>query len=128
MDNENILGRIVDYIGGLIRGNASAANGSNLSGLTLPDSVTRNEFGEIVALLKGFLSSGEIQTVTVETRNLLSATVVEAEKTGFEQGWGKLKTLISDTRANEVVQPLLAFAFKHQDEFASVLKIFAGDR
>ncbi|GHU65734.1 hypothetical protein FACS1894184_02130 [Clostridia bacterium] len=126
MDNENFIGKIVDFIGGLLKGNGAGGANGGVSGLKLPDSVTHAEFGEVVGLLKGFLGSSDIQTVTVETRNHLSATVVEAEKQGVELGWVKLKTLIGDTRAQELVQPLLSFAFKHQEKFASVLKIFTG--
>ncbi|MDR1262235.1 MAG: hypothetical protein LBK46_01950 [Oscillospiraceae bacterium] len=128
MDNENLIGKIVDFFGGLIKGNSADAfnDAGELSGLRLPDTVTPSDFSEIIGLLKSFLSSSEIQSVAVETRNHLSAAVVEAEKSGAEAGWTKLKGLIGSTRAEELVQPLLAFAFKHQGKFASVLKTLMG--
>ncbi|MDR1600158.1 MAG: hypothetical protein LBS11_09890 [Oscillospiraceae bacterium] len=124
MDNGNFFGRIVEYIGGLVKGNAGG--GSGLSGLRLPESVTRLEFDEVIALLKKFLCSGEAQSASVEARNHLSAAILEAERSGFQDGWAKLKTLIGDARAREIVQPLLAFVFKRQDEFSTALRIFVG--
>ncbi|MDR2656936.1 MAG: hypothetical protein LBB86_03815 [Oscillospiraceae bacterium] len=128
MDNENLIGKIVDFFGRLIKGDSAEtfSSAGELSSLKLPDTVAQSDFSEIIGLLKSFLSSSEIQSVAVETRNHLSAVVVEAEKSGVEAGWPKLKGLIGSPRAGELVQPLLAFAFKHQGKFASVLNILMG--